>query len=557
MDETEVDYLVIGSGIAGLWFAWKAGQKGRVLIVTKKNSAESNTNYAQGGIAAAVADDDNPRLHYEDTIRAGAGLTHPDIAQLVTDAGPRLIRELWSLGVKFSLLTDSKGQPPVFGPRSSVSFSTSTSTSTLSFLPPLDLGKEGGHRRRRIVHARDATGFEIEQALLRAVRSLLNVKIWEEHFTIDLLLTDNGAFYAALVLQNPTGKLKLIRAKACLLATGGIGQLYPHTTNPLIATGDGIAMAFRAGAQVANMEFIQFHPTSLFGQRIDDRAFLISEAVRGEGALLKTTDGKEFMNAYHPDGSLAPRDVVARAIAAQISRRNDQYVLLDCTSIPHERLRRRFPNIYETCLRFGIDITREPIPVVPAAHYVCGGVVVNSWGETTIPRLFAAGECACTGLHGANRLASNSLLEALVFAERAAINATASYYNINKNKTPLLPSLSNPQSKSKGEEQVVNIKSRLRNIMWSYAGIVRSDEGLLQGGDQLKALLGEAEAIGRVNSVPILEIRNMLLVAQLIVSCARRRLESRGLHYNQDHPLPDERFEHDTVISKAELEPIT
>lgn len=532
MQELEVDYLVIGSGIAGLWFAYKVGQKADVLIVSKKNSAESNTNYAQGGIAAAVAEDDNPRLHYEDTIRVSAALAHPDIVQLVTDAGPRLIKELWALGVNFSVRSDIKGEPR------------------------FDLGREGGHRRRRIVHAQDATGYEIEQGLLRAVRSLASVKIWEEHFTVELLLDDSGVFYGALVLEKTTGTIKLITAKACLLATGGIGQVYRHTTNPSIATGDGIAMAFRVGAKVANMEFIQFHPTSLFGRRIDDRVFLISEAVRGEGAVLKTRDGKEFMNAYHPDGSLAPRDVVARAIAAEISRRKDEYVLLDCTGISQERLRQRFPNIYETCLRFGIDITREPIPVVPAAHYVCGGVVVNSCGETTIPRLFAAGECACTGLHGANRLASNSLLEALVFAERAAINATERYHNLSKKKSLIAPSLANHAPRHKTGEHAVSIINRLRNVMWSYAGIVRSDDGLSKGEQKLKNLIKEAETIGKVSSVSVLEMRNMLLVAQLIINCARRRLESRGLHYNQDHPLPDERFEHDTIISKAELESV-
>ncbi len=532
MQEIEVDYLVIGSGIAGLWFAYKAGQKGNVLIVTKKDSAESNTNYAQGGIAAAVADDDNPRLHYEDTIRVGAGLAHPEIVKLVTDAGPRLIKELWALGVNFSVRSDSKGEPR------------------------FDLGREGGHRRRRIVHAQDATGYEIEKGLLRAVRALGSVKIWEEHFTIDLIIDEEGVFYGAVVLGKTSGTIKLIRAKACLLATGGIGQVYRHTTNPSIATGDGIAMAFRAGAKVANMEFIQFHPTSLFGQRIDDRVFLITEAVRGEGAVLKTRDGKEFMNAYHPDGSLAPRDVVARAIAAEISRRGDEYVLLDCTGIPHDSLRRRFPNIYETCLSFGIDITREPIPVVPAAHYVCGGVVVNQWGETTIPRLFAAGECACTGLHGANRLASNSLLEALVFAERAAINATSAYGNFTGQQSAVFPAELNLEYKFGADEQAVSAVNRLRDVMWCYAGIVRSDSGLIQGEKELNSLVQEAEKIGKLNSVPVLEMHNMLLVARLIMRCARQRLESRGLHYNQDHPLPDERFEHDTIISKAEFEPV-
>ncbi|MGQ9707648.1 MAG: L-aspartate oxidase, partial [bacterium] len=345
------------------------------------------------------------------------------------------------------------------------------------------------------------------------------------------------------------------RANACLLATGGIGQIYRHTTNPTIATGDGIAMAFRAGATVANMEFIQFHPTSLYGRQIDGRVFLVSEAVRGEGAILKTRDGKEFMHAYHPDGSLSPRDVVARAIAAEISRRGDDYVLLDCTVIPAERLRERFPNIYETCLGFGIDITREPIPVVPAAHYVCGGVVVNSWGETTVRRLFAAGECACSGLHGANRLASNSLLDALVFAERAARNATEKYPDYSQAPASLAQPKLNLKPKDKSDQEVVSIVNRLRSIMWRYAGIVRSDQGLKQAEQELNGLVQDAVSIGRTNSVSILEMWNMLLVSRLVVCCARCRTESRGLHYNQDHPLPDERFECDTLISRHDLEP--
>lgn len=527
-DITRVDYLVIGSGIAGLWFAWKVGDKGKVLIVTKKDSAESNTNYAQGGIAAAVAQDDNPRLHYEDTMRVGAGLAHPEIVQMVTEAGPRLVRELWALGIKFSTLEQNHGE--------------------LKF----ELGQEGGHRRRRIVHARDATGAEIERGLLQAVRSHPDVTIWEEHFTVDLIVDDTGACRGAFILDKSSGVVKTVFAKVCLLATGGIGQVYRHTTNPAIATGDGIAMAFRAGAKIANMEFIQFHPTTLFGSRIDDRVFLISEAVRGEGAVLRTKDGKEFMSAYHPDGSLAPRDVVARAIAAELSRRGDDFVLLDCTSIPAEKLVTRFPTIYQTCLRLGIDITREPIPVVPAAHYVCGGVQINSWAETSIKNLFAAGECACSGLHGANRLASNSLLEALVFAERAAVRAKE--VTELKMGSEFLPAafLNGENRKIQESETIVN---RLRDTMWRNAGIVRTDAGLAEAETELTKLINRtAEFIGGgTRTVDILELKNMLTVSCLIVTCARRRLESRGLHYNQDHPLPDERFEKDTVVSREDL----
>ncbi len=520
-DHPTVDYLILGSGIAGLWFAYKVADKGKVLIVTKKDSAESNTNYAQGGIAAAVAKDDHPKIHYEDTIRVGAGLAHPEIVELVTTEAPRLVHELWSLGVKFSAILNEQGKPN------------------------FDLGQEGGHRRRRIVHARDATGFEIERALLETVRSYPNVKILEEHFAIDIILDENGDYWGVWVLDRSNGEIIPIHSKACLLATGGIGQVYRHTTNPKIATGDGIAMAYRAGAKIANMEFIQFHPTSLYGKKIDDRAFLITEAIRGEGAILRTRDGKSFMEAYHPDGSLAPRDVVARAIAAEISRRGEDFVILDCTPIPPQRLRERFPNIYQTCLKFGIDITKEPIPVVPAAHYVCGGVLVNSWGETSIKGLFAAGECACTGLHGANRLASNSLLEALVFAERAATWATTIAPSKGKDRrTKNLMSFT-----STCFETTIN---RLQKLMWDYAGIIRSDEGLKKAEREIAEIENQFKEL--FLNLNLLELRNLILTGKLIVACARRRLESRGLHYNQDHPLPDERFEKDTIVTKAEIE---
>lgn len=488
--------------------------------MTKKDSPESNTNYAQGGIAAAVAEDDNPHIHYEDTVRVGAGLAHHDIVKLVTESGPRLVRELWALGIKFSAKVDVKGEPQ------------------------FDLGQEGGHRRRRIVHAQDATGFEIERGLLQVVSSQPNVKIWEEHFAVDIVLNENGEYWGVIVLNKSTNEMVLVHSRVCLLATGGIGQVYLYTTNPRIATGDGIAMAFRAGAKIANMEFIQFHPTTLYGRKIDDRAFLISEAVRGEGAILRTRDGKPFMDAYHPDGSLAPRDVVARAIAAEIARRGEEFVLLDCSPIPPKRLKERFPNIYKTCLDFGIDITREPIPVVPAAHYVCGGVLVNSWGESTIKGLFAAGECACTGLHGANRLASNSLLEALVFAERAAIAAQDSRQPTAESRQP--------SAALTYHSQPTAALGRLREIMWRYAGIVRSDAGLKKAAAELSVLSSQFP-MSSACEIHSLELRNLLYTARLIVACAQRRLESRGLHYNQDHPLPDERFEKDTIISNTDL----
>ncbi|MGQ9677932.1 MAG: L-aspartate oxidase [bacterium] len=532
MTETaQVDFLIIGSGIAGLWFAWKVGGRGKVLIVTKKDSAESNTNYAQGGIAAAVAHDDNPTLHYEDTIQVGAGLAHPEIVRMVTEAAPRLVRELWALGIRFSTLDQSTEEPR------------------------FELGQEGGHRRRRIVHAQDATGAEIERGLLAAVRSQPDVTIWEEHFTIDLVLDATGVCCGAVVLDKSTGKIKTVIAKVCLLATGGIGQVYLHTTNPAIATGDGIAMAYRAGAKIANMEFIQFHPTTLFGHRIEGRVFLISEAVRGEGAVLRTKDGKEFMSAYHLDGSLAPRDVVARAIAAELVRRGDEFVLLDCSSIPSQRLIERFPNIYRTCLKLGIDITRQPIPVVPAAHYVCGGISVNQWAETSIENLFAAGECAATGLHGANRLASNSLLEALFFAERAVWRAKEKVKEREWGCKFTVTPRQIPFVNVNETQEALLIVNRLRETMWRYAGIIRTDAGLSEAERELLKM--NERIIDRLKGVErplsILELRNMLTVANLIVACARRRPESRGLHFNQDHPLPNKNFERDTVVSQKDL----
>ena len=369
----ETDFLVIGSGIAGLWFSLKASQYGNVIVVTKKERSESNTNYAQGGIAAAVGKNDSIELHYEDTLRTGGGLSHPEAVRIMVEEAPRLVKELMGIGIEFS--------------RKEREF---------------DLGREGGHSRRRIVHAKDYTGASIERGLILTLRKTQRVKILENAFALDLIM-DHQRCKGTWIFQK--GEIFPILAKTTLLATGGMGQIYLHTTNPRIATGDGVAMAYRAGAKIANMEFIQFHPTSLYGHKMDDRAFLISEAVRGEGGILKTLDGKTFMEKYDERGCLAPRDIVARAIDAELKRRGEDYVLLDLSSLSPSSIKSKFPMIYETCLKMGIDITTQPIPVVPAAHYMCGGILTNVWGETSIPGLFSAGECACTGVHGANRLA--------------------------------------------------------------------------------------------------------------------------------------------------------
>ncbi len=528
--ECKTDFLVIGSGMAGLWFSHRIRRHGKVLIITKKEYSESNTNYAQGGIAAAVASDDSAQLHYEDTLRAGAGIAHTDVVRLVTEAGPGLVRELFELGVPFNTYDDASGRER------------------------FDLGQEGGHRRRRIVHAHDFTGQEIEHGLLKAVKSDPNVTVLQEHFAFDLALDDNGRCCGAQVLDTSTGRVEPVLARVCLLAAGGMGQAWQHTTNPRIATGDGIAMGYRAGARIASMEFVQFHPTSLHGHQLGGRAFLISEAVRGEGAILRTRDGHAFMPEYHPDAELAPRDVVARAIATELKRHGGDCVLLDATHLDPNRLRARFPNIHETCLRLGIDITRQPIPVVPAAHYVCGGVETNDWAETSVPGLYAAGECACSGLHGANRLASNSLLEALVMADRAAEKATDEVRG-QKTEVRRQPAwVQSRWSEVRGVDEVraAAVRGRLQNLMWEKAGIVRTDAGLETARTELTGLSQEAEA--QDVSVAGAELRNLLAASRLVVECALRRPESRGLHYNEDHPKPDDRYKKDTVISRPELE---
>src|SRR5258708_5010819 len=398
----QFDYIVLGSGIAGLTFALKVAPRGRVAIITKKNRAESNTNYAQGGIAAVTSKEDSVEMHVRDTLEAGAGLCKEGVVRTIVREGPARVAELMELGMKFS----EREIPESHGARE------------------LDLGKEGGHSKRRILHAKDVTGREIERALLSAIAAQPNIKIFEDHFGIDLITSQKlgqpglNRCLGVYVLDKATGRVETFAAPVVLLATGGCGKVYLYTTNPDIATGDGVAMAYRAGAAVANMEFIQFHPTCLYHPKA--KSFLISEAVRGEGGVLKTIEGAEFMDKYHPLKSLAPRDVVARAIDSEMKRSGADCVMLDITHRPKKFIAKRFPNIYKTCLRYGIDITREPIPVVPAAHYQCGGVLTTVDGETEIAGLYAVGEAACTGLHGANRLASNSLLEALVCAHRAA-----------------------------------------------------------------------------------------------------------------------------------------
>jgi L-aspartate oxidase len=527
------DFLVLGSGIGGLSFALKVAAYGRVAIVTKKDRAESNTNYAQGGVAAVTSKEDSIELHVRDTLQASAGLCQEDVVRTIVTEGPARIAELIELGMQFS----EREIPQGAGARE------------------LDLGKEGGHSKRRILHAKDITGREIERALLAAAAERPSIEIFENHLAIDLITSQklgyvgNHRCLGAYVLDKRTGQVDTFAAPVTVLATGGCGKVYLYTTNPDIATGDGVAMAYRAGTAVANMEFIQFHPTCLYHPRA--KSFLISEAVRGEGGVLKTLDGRPFMDGYHPLKSLAPRDIVARAIDSEMKTSGADHVLLDITHKPARFLIDRFPNIYQTCLRYGIDITKEPIPVVPAAHYQCGGVVTSVNGETEIAGLYAVGEVACTGLHGANRLASNSLLEALVCAHRAAERVAT-----NKPE-PLqiqIPPWHSGKANNPDEMVVVSHNwDEIRRAMWDYVGIVRTNKRLQRARKRIANLQEEIQQYywDFIVTADLLELRNIATVAELIIACALQRPESRGLHYNLDHPGPNPEWEHrDSIVRK-------
>ena len=529
------DYLILGSGIAGLTFALKMAPHGRVAIVTKKHRAESNTNYAQGGIASVTSKEDSFELHVRDTLEAGAGLCNEDVVRVIVEEGPARIAELIELGMRFS-------ERPVPATPGEVE---------------LDLGKEGGHSKRRILHAKDVTGREIERALLAAVAAQPNIEIFENHLAIDLITSQKlgcvgeNRCLGAYVFDKQKAAVREFSAPVTLLATGGCGKVYLYTTNPDIATGDGVAMSYRAGASVANMEFIQFHPTCLYHPRA--KSFLISEAVRGEGGILKSLDGREFMQDLHPMQSLAPRDIVARAIDSEMKKTGADYVHLDITHKSARFIMERFPNIYKTCLSFGLDITKEPIPVVPAAHYQCGGVVTDVDGQTDIPGLYAVGEVACTGLHGANRLASNSLLEALVCAHRAAQKILAAP-PVPANDFPIPPW--QPGQATDPDELVVVAHNwdEIRRLMWDYVGIVRTDKRLHRAAKRIANLQEEIHDYywNFKVSADLLELRNIATVAEIIVRCALMRPESRGLNYNLDYPHPNpELSQRDSRVRKA------
>lgn len=527
MSVHRADFLVVGSGIAGLTFALRAAEQAEVVVITKKERSESNTNYAQGGIAGVLSPEDAFELHIQDTLNAGAGLCDADAVRVLVHEGPRQIRRLIELGARFDMERDADGNPV------------------------LALGREGGHSRNRIVHYADQTGWEIERTLLEATRHHPRITVHEHFFATDLILRD-GECIGVWVLNTHSEEMEAFVGRAVLLATGGCGQVYPHTTNPPIATGDGIAMAWRSGACIANMEFMQFHPTTLYHP--DARSFLISEAVRGEGGILRLPDGTPFMERYHPMKDLAPRDVVARAIDSETKRLGTPCVYLDITHHSEEFLRQRFPVIYSRLQSVGIDMAREWIPVVPAAHYMCGGVLTDLHGATAIPRLYAAGEVTCTGVHGANRLASNSLLEALVFADRAAIHALDARLSECKPE-PLPP----PEAFTKEHEQFEALESQevrqhLHTVMRHKVGIVRQLALLERAAEELQQIeaWAKAAAQARPHSVQAWEDWNLSITGKLIVQCALRRRESRGLHTLIDYPHRDDvHFGQDTVLCRS------
>lgn len=530
----KTDVLIIGSGIAGLFAALKISEFADIILVTKKDKNESNTNYAQGGIASVISKDDSFDRHIQDTLIAGAGLCNEKMVRIMVQEGPDRIKDLMNIGTNFSKKEGS-----------------------------LDLALEGGHSKPRIVHAEDLTGKEIESALITKVNSLKNIKVIENTIAIDLVTEhnvkqlksstlQNRTCWGAYVLETKIGSVIRISSKATILATGGLGQVYLHTTNPRIATGDGIAMSYRAGAKLANMEFIQFHPTALYShskELFGEQSFLISEAVRGFGGKLLTRSGKEFMIKYDMRKELAPRDIVARAIDTELKKSGEEFVLLSITHKNSDEIKNHFPNIYKHCLKLGIDITKEPLPVVPAAHYSCGGVIVDEFSRTSLKGLYACGEVAMTGVHGANRLASNSLLEAVVFADRAA-SEIKTFLKEHKVISPNIPDWDDSGTLTPDENVLIthNFKE-VKITMWDYVSIVRSNQRLERAAKRIHIIYEEVEDFYKRTKVfsELLELRNLVACAHIIIKSALQRKESRGLHYTLDYPDLSDKVE-ETII---------
>ncbi len=531
----QFDFIIVGSGAGGLSAALHAAEHGRVCVLTKKTAPESNSSWAQGGIACVQSEGDSIEQHVSDTLIAGAGLCKEDAVRTIVTEGPERIAEVIEWGVHFDQREATNGH--------------------LEF----DLTREGGHTQRRVLHARDATGKELTDKLLAAVRTHPNIEVLENHFAIDLITTAKLGFVSEdrclglYVLDESTGDVETFRSDRVILATGGCGRVYLYTTNPSVATGDGVAMAWRAGVAVANMEFIQFHPTCLYHPQ--KRSFLITEALRGEGAVLTGKDGKEFMQKYDPRGSLAPRDIVARAIDSEIKRTGGPCVYLDARHKGETFIKEHFPNIYEACLAVGIDIAKEPIPVVPAAHYQCGGVLTDVNGATTLRGLCAVGEVGCTGLHGANRLASNSLLECLVVSQRAVKHLLKKLPTGKEQAQSYdIPAWRSGNAVDVDELVVIYHNwDEIRRLMWDYVSIVRTSKRLQRAAARLRNLKREVQEFYwnfKVSS-EVLELRNLVETASLVVECAIRRHESRGLHYTLDYPTPDDsRPPADTVLRR-------
>lgn len=526
------DFLVIGSGLAGLNFALEVADHGKVTVLTKTEVSDSNTNRAQGGIASVTSLEDTFERHISDTVEAGAGLCKKEVVRSVVEQGPAAIQRLIEMGVPFS---KRNGESEEF-----------------------DLGREGGHTKRRVLHVEDLTGRSIQAALIKRIRAHENIDVLENHIAIDLIMKykltgdrSDRVCLGAYALGNKSGQIMTVAAPTTLLATGGSGKVYLYTSNPDVATGDGVAMAHRAGARVSNMEFYQFHPTCLYHP--EAKSFLISEALRGEGGVLKRMNGESFMEKYHPMKSLAPRDVVARAIDTELKSSGDEHVMLDMSARDAGFIQERFPYIYKRCLEYGIDISTQAIPVVPAAHFSCGGVVTNGQGRTDISGLYACGEVANSGLHGANRLASNSLLEAVVFSSLAAKDALSELHErVQEELLEKVPHWDMVRAVPSDELVVVTQTwDEIRRFMWNFVGIARTDKRLDRAERRINLIRQEIEAYYWKYDITsdFVELRNIATVAQLIVRSARLRRESRGLHYNLDYPFTDDlNYRQDTVI---------